>query len=96
MAKGYLIGHITVKNPEGYKEYIEKDTPILKGLGAKFIVRGGHSEVLEGEAHARHVVIEFESYDAALKAYNDPEYQTVADIRYRNAESTFIVVEGVD
>ena len=96
MAKGYLIGHITVKNPDGYKEYIEKDTPILEGLGAKFIVRGGQSQVLEGEAHARHVVIEFDSYELALKAYNDPEYQAVADIRYRNADSTFIVVEGVD
>jgi uncharacterized protein (DUF1330 family) len=96
MAKGYLIGHITVKDPEGYREYIEKDTPILEALGAKFIVRGGQSEVLEGDAHARHVVIEFESYEAALKAYHDPEYQAVAEIRYKNAESTMIVVEGVE
>lgn len=95
MAKGYIIGHITVTNPEGYKEYIEKDTPILENLGAKFIVRGGNSEILEGTAHSRHVVIEFESYEAALKAYNDPEYQAVADIRKRNAESTMMVVEGI-
>lgn len=96
MPKGYIIGHITVTNPEAYKEYVVKDTPILKAMGAKFIVRGGQSETPEGTAHNRHVVIEFPSYQAALDAYNDPEYQAVADIRRRTADSTIIVVEGHD
>lgn len=96
MAKGYIMGHITVKNPEAYKEYIEKDTPILKALGGEFVIRGGQSEVVEGEALMRHVLIEFPSYEAALKAYHDPEYQAVADIRRRTADSVIIVVEGVD
>ncbi len=94
MPKGYIIGHITVTNPEAYKEYVERDTPILEALGAKFIVRGGQAQVPEGETLDRHVVIEFPSYEAALKAYNDPEYQEVAQIRKDNAESVIIVVEG--
>jgi uncharacterized protein (DUF1330 family) len=32
MPKGYIIGHITVRDPEAYKEYIVRDTPILQGL----------------------------------------------------------------
>ncbi len=96
MPKGYIIGHITVTDPEAYKEYVEKDTPILKALGAKFIIRGGESEVPEGETQNRHVVMEFESYEAAKKAYYDPEYQEIAKIRYANAESTIILVEGHD
>lgn len=95
MPKGYIIGHITVNNPEAYKEYVEKDTPILLGLGGSFVVRGGQSQVMEGETYQRHVVIEFPSYQAALAAYNDPEYQKVADIRRRNADSVILVVEGV-
>lgn len=94
MPKGYIIAHVTVKNPEPYKEYVERDTPILLGLGGKFIIRGGESKVMEGEAHERHVVIEFPSYADALAAFNDPDYQEVADIRRRNADSTIIVVEG--
>jgi uncharacterized protein (DUF1330 family) len=94
MPKGYIIGHITVNDPEAYKEYVEKDTPILLGLGGKFIVRGGASETMEGEALNRHVVIEFPSYDAARAAYNDPEYQKVAEIRRRTATSVIILVEG--
>lgn len=96
MPKGYIICHITVRDPEAYKEYVEKDTPILKGLGARFIVRGGQSQVVEGEAYQRHVVIEFPSYEAALAAYNDPDYQEVMKIRQRTADSTIIVVEGHD
>lgn len=96
MAKGYWICHITVRDPEGYKEYVVKDTPILTSLGGKFIVRGGQSKVLEGEANERHVVIEFPSYEQALAAYRDPGYQDVMNIRQRTADSTVIIVEGHD
>ncbi|MGV6850039.1 MAG: DUF1330 domain-containing protein [Marinibacterium sp.] len=96
MPKGYIIGHITVTDPEAYKEYVEKDTPILIGLGGRFIIRGGLSETLEGETQDRHVVIEFPSYAAAEAAYHDPAYQEVMKIRHRTAESTIILVEGHD
>lgn len=95
MPKGYIIAHITVTDPEPYKEYVRLDTPILNDLGGQFIIRGGQSEAVEGQLQERHVVIEFDSYDAALRAYNDPDYQKVADIRRANAESAIVVVEGV-
>ncbi|MCB1340332.1 MAG: DUF1330 domain-containing protein [Pseudooceanicola sp.] len=94
MPKGYIIGHITVNDPDAYKEYVERDTPILQGLGGKFIVRGGRAQIMEGTELNRHVVIEFPTFDAALAAYNDPDYQEVADIRRRSADSVILVVEG--
>lgn len=94
MPKGYIIGHITVNNPEAYKEYIERDTRILESYGTKFIVRGGQSETMDGETQNRHVVIEFEDFETAKRAYHDPVYQEVADIRRRTATSTIILVEG--
>jgi len=96
MPKGYIIGHITVKDPETHREYVERDTPILLGLGGRFVIRGGQSQVLEGSANDRHVVIEFPSYAAALAAYNDPAYQEVAEIRRRTADSVINVVEGAE
>ncbi|MBT8412746.1 MAG: DUF1330 domain-containing protein [Boseongicola sp.] len=96
MAKGYIMGHVTVRDAESYKEYVEKDTPILAALGGRFIIRGGQSETVEGESLMRHVLIEFDSYELAKKAYNDPDYQAVADIRRRNADSVIILVEGTD
>jgi uncharacterized protein (DUF1330 family) len=94
MPKGYIIGHITVRDPEAYKEYIARDTPILAALGGRFVVRGGQSQIMEGETYQRHVVIEFPSYAEALAAYNDSEYQEVAEIRRRTADSVILVVEG--
>lgn len=98
MPKGYIIGHIKVTDPEAYKEYVQKDTPVLKALGAKFIVRGGQSEHPEGDVPdgQRHVVIEFDSYEQAKAAYHDPEYQAISEIRKASAESTIILVEGHD
>ena len=77
-----------------YREYIERDTPILESFGGRFLVRGGRSETPEGEAEDRHVVIEFPDYATAKRAYDDPEYQIVAEIRRRTATSTIILVEG--
>lgn len=94
MPKGYIIGHITVHDPEAYQEYVDRDTPILEGMGGRFIVRGGASETPEGQTEDRHVVIEFPSYEAARAAYNDPAYQQVAEIRKRTATSVITLVEG--
>ena len=94
MPKGYIIAHMSVNDPETYKEYVEKDTPILQDLGGRFVVRGGSSRTVEGECPDRHVVIEFPSYEAALAAYENPSYQKVADIRRRAATGMVVVVEG--
>ncbi len=95
MSKGYWIIHVNVTDPDGYPEYVRRDTPIIEGLGGSFIVRGGTSETREGDSLPRHVVVEFPSYAQAIAAYEDLGYQEVADIRRRCAESTFIIVEGV-
>lgn len=94
MAKGYWLIHVTVKNPDAYKEYVERDTPIIEGLGGRFMIRGGQSETVEGTSLSRHVMVEFPSYEAAMRAYHDPAYQEVADIRRANADSSFVIVEG--
>jgi len=94
MPKGYMIGHITVTNPDAYKEYVTRDTPILEGFGGRFLVRGGQSEAPEGPVKDRHVVIEFPDYESAKKAYYSAAYQEVLKIRLDNADSDFILVEG--
>lgn len=94
MPKGYLIAHVTVRNPEGYQDYVRLDTPIFERFGGRFLVRGGQSEVVEGEALERHVVIEFPDYATAKSCYESKEYQEVAEIRRANASSVLMLVEG--
>ena len=95
MPKGYIIGHITVTDPEAYQEYIIRDTPIIASYGGKPIVRGGDAVTMDGPTYTRHVVFEFPDYASAKALYDDPAYQEVAKIRQANAESMIVLVEGV-
>ncbi len=96
MPKGYIIGHVALKNADAYKPYSARNDEIVPRHGGKFLARGGTGEILEGEAHDRHVIIEFPSYADALAFYNDPDYQENMKIRHANAASTIIVVEGAE
>ena len=56
MPKGYVIGHITVTDPDAYPEYVRLDTPIVEQYGGRFVVRGGQSEAPEGPMKDRQVL----------------------------------------
>lgn len=96
MAKGYWIGRISVNQPERYPDYVKTATPAYQRFGAKFLVRGGTYEAVEGEARARNVVIEFPSYQAALDCYNAPEYVAARAIRQEIADGELLIVEGFE
>ena len=95
MPKAYLIGHITVTNPAEYAEYVQLDTPLIEAAGGQFLVRGGETEVLEGNFKERHVVVEFPDMAAARAFYLSSAYQRVAQIRFENAKSDMLIVEGM-
>lgn len=94
MAKGYWIARISVNNPEGYPDYVAAAKPAFEKFGARFLVRGGRYEEMEGQARARNVVVEFEDYETALACYRSPEYQKAVAIRQAAAEADLIVIEG--
>ena len=96
MAKGYWIVHVTVKDPEGYKQYIAANAAPLAKYGARFLVRGGKHETRKGEEQQRHVVLEFESFEQAKACYDSPEYQAAARIRDAYADVAVVIVEGYD
>lgn len=96
MPKGYLIAHVTQTDVEAYKPYSARNDELLPRHGGKFLARGGASEIVEGAAHERHVIIEFPSYANALAFYNDPDYQENMKIRLAASEGTIIVVEGAE
>ena len=96
MAKGYWIARVTTHDPERYKDYVTAATPAYKEYGAKFLVRGGKYDPVEGEGRPRNVVIEFESYDKALACYNSPTYSAARKIRQEISEGELIIVEGYD
>lgn len=89
----YLIAHIEVLDPEGYKAYPQRNTPLVERFGGRFIARGGAVEMLEGDAAPnRLVVIEFPSMDAARAWYHSPEYQEIAVIRRQYAHTQMLAL----
>ena len=71
-AKGYWIVHVSVTDPANYPKYIAADAAAFAKYEARFLVRGGRFEAVEGPARKRHVVIEFESYETALNIRRPP------------------------
>ena len=69
MTKAYLIGQITVTNPEGYAHYASQVPQTIAAFGGKYLVRGGQATQLEGLPQGdRNVVVEFPSREAAAGA----------------------------
>jgi uncharacterized protein (DUF1330 family) len=95
MSKAYWIARVDVSDPETYKKYVETAMPAFKRYNAQFLARGGKTEVLEGKARARNVIIEFASMEDAHACYNSPEYTAARKIRQTVSEGEFVLVEGV-
>lgn len=96
MAKGYWIGRVTVSDPEAYKAYMAANAEAFSKYGARFLVRAGRFECVEGDSRERNVVIEFPSYEAALDCYKSPEYARARDVRLPVSVADLIVIEGYD
>ena len=96
MAEGYWIAQVDVSDPEGYKGYVAANAEPLKKFGARFIVRGGKADGKEGRRRARHVVVEFPSYEAALACYESPEYQHAITLRTPYSTADLTIIEGYD
>ena len=96
MAKGYWIGRVDVTDPEGYAGYVAANGAAFAKYGARFVIRGGRFEAVEGAARARNVVIEFPSYQAALECYRSPEYAEAMVHRLNASEADILIIEGYD
>lgn len=93
--KAYVIGEVNVTDPDTYKTYAAKTSPIVAKFGGIYIARGGRSVPVEGAAPAgRIVVIQFPSLAAAQAFEGSAEYLKVAPIRQRSSTGRFFIVEG--
>lgn len=94
MAKGYWVVRVSVRDAERYPEYLKAARPAFEKYGARFLIRGGRHEPMEGSSRDRNVVVEFADYETATKCYRSPEYQAAKAIRNAHADADFIIVEG--
>lgn len=92
--KGYWIGHVTVNDPQAYDAYRQANAAAFAKYGARFLVRGGAQDVVEGSLRPRAVVIEFPTVAAARACYDSPEYRAALALRAPVSLADLCIVEG--
>jgi uncharacterized protein (DUF1330 family) len=96
MAKGYWMAHVDISDPDGYKLYQAANAEPFKQYGAKFLVRAGDNQQVEGSVRSRHVIIEFPSYQQALDCYHSFGYQNAKALREPAGIADIFIVEGYE
>lgn len=91
----YVIGEIEVTDPALYDEYRKQVLATLEKYQGRFLVRGGKVEPLEGGWSPKRVVlVEFPSFEQALKWYRSSEYAPLVRLRQRASRGKLVLVEG--
>ena len=90
----YLVGHMTVKDPEAWKLYVAGVARSLEPFGGELVFRGQRASVLAGaHGHDRAVVVRFADHPALLRWFESPGYQALIPLRDRAAD---VVLIGYD
>ncbi|MET9866613.1 DUF1330 domain-containing protein [Streptomyces sp. NPDC006386] len=98
MAKGYWVSvYPTITDPEGLDAYNELAGPAVKTAGGRLLAGLG-SRVVAHEAGVaeRVVLIEFDSFEQAVAAYESAAYQKALAELPDGFERDFRIVEGLD
>jgi uncharacterized protein (DUF1330 family) len=91
----YVIGHITVRDPEKWAEYRRRVPGTLAPWGAELVFRGRRVAVLSGEhAHADTVVIRFPSAATLAGWHGSPAYQALIPLRQQAADVVLIAYDS--
>ncbi|MFF5981224.1 DUF1330 domain-containing protein [Streptomyces olindensis] len=98
MAKGYWVSvYPTVTDPEGFDAYNELAGLAVMAAGGRLLAGIG-SRVVAHEAGTaeRVVLIEFDSFEQAVTAYESPAYQKALAQLPDGFERDFRIIEGLD
>jgi uncharacterized protein (DUF1330 family) len=96
MSKGYILSaYREINDPEKLAAYGALAGPAVEAAGGRFLARGGSVTAHEHGLEQRTVVIEFDSYEAALQLYASEKYKEALAVLGDAVIRDFRVVEGV-
>jgi uncharacterized protein (DUF1330 family) len=85
-----------IHDPAKLAAYVELAGPAMQRLGGRFLARGLPARVFESAPMERTTLIEFESVERAIAAYESPEYQAALAALDDGAERDIRIIEAVD
>ena len=86
----YFIVSFDITDAEAYEDYPPGVIPLLEKHGAEILVADYEARAIEGEARGVNVVLRFETEEAAMNWYNDPEYAPVKQLRFDTTANTTV------
>ncbi|WP_406044850.1 DUF1330 domain-containing protein [Micromonospora sp. NBC_00898] len=96
MAKAYWINTFrSIKDEKKLTAYVELAGPAMRAAGGRFLARGLPARAFESGIVERTTLIEFDSVDAAVAAYNSPAYQQALRVLDEGAERDLRIIEAV-
>lgn len=97
MSKGYWVGaYRAVGDPSALVEYSRLAKPAILAAGGRFLSRGVATEVREAGMAERTVIIEFNTLEMALAAYESELYQQALAAPGDAVERDMRIVRGLD
>lgn len=92
----YIVASIAVEDWESYGKYQEGFLEVFAKYKGELLAVSDAPQVVEGEwPYTRAVVIRFPDEAEARRWYESPEYQAIAQHRWRGSKGTVIVFEGL-
>lgn len=94
--KTYVIGNLTITDPERYQIYAAKVRELVSACGGRFVVWSTDHQTFEGDWRPnRLLVIEFPSRDIYDRFFHSAEYQAIIPVRQAASTGSLLVVDGL-
>ena len=93
MAKGYWVVTGTIHTPLGMVPYINKFIAWLPTVGARLLIRDLQSDVREGTPGEVNIIVEFDSKEKAVTAYESSGYQELINLRLQHSDLSLTITE---
>ncbi|MFF7250638.1 DUF1330 domain-containing protein [Embleya sp. NPDC008237] len=97
MAKGYWVSvYPAVSDPEALTAYDKLAGPAVRAGGGRTLSVGGRVVAHEAGIAQRAVLIEFDSFEQAVAAYESEAYRKALVALPDGYERDFRIIEGID
>jgi len=91
----WVVTASKIVDDDAFAEYRKHWGAIAEKYNAKMLAALNGHENVEGDAADRVTLVEFPTYEDALAAYNDPEYQKAVPFVQKAGARNLFIVKGM-
>lgn len=97
MPRTYWVNtYRSIDDPAKVAAYAELAGAVMEQFGGRFLARGMPTRVFEAAPMQRTIIIEFQSVERAIEAYESDEYQAALEVLGDGATRDIRIIEAVD